>query len=143
MLRVVVGSAGWKDLKLWDKIKCHVLWKIGNRNDLKAWFDRRSLLGPISDTVTTREIYDAWFKVDTSVAELINSGNGNWPEGWVEEYPILSQYHRPMLCNGLNDETVWVDTLGNERMFGTRTVWRLLCRSSRKQWNVQFMEKMQ
>nr|GEZ70319.1 hypothetical protein [Tanacetum cinerariifolium] len=112
-------------LRLRDKIRKHVLWKIRDGKTVNAWYDNWSPRGPLCDTITTTEIYDACMNIDTTVAELVNIGNGNWPDGWVNEYPILNQYKFLCLQKGMKDDIVWVDNA--ERMFGVKYVWKDLC----------------
>ncbi|GKA31569.1 reverse transcriptase zinc-binding domain-containing protein [Tanacetum coccineum] len=119
------SSAGWKDLlKLRDKVRDHVLWKIGDGTKVSAWNDRWDSLGHLSDTISSRDIHEAGLTMESTLAELVNINNGNWPEGWEDEYPILSNYQIPQLSNGIEDKIVWVDNTGAERVFGTRIVWK-------------------
>ncbi|GJW88663.1 RNA-directed DNA polymerase, eukaryota, reverse transcriptase zinc-binding domain protein [Tanacetum coccineum] len=131
------SSVGWKEiLKLRDKVRKHVLWKIGDGNSVNAWYDNWNKAGPLNGIVTPREIYDAGMNIDTTVAELSVSGEGEWPEGWENEYPILNLYKIPRLQEGKVDEIVWVDNSGQERVFGTRCVWKdLCCSGSKVEWH--------
>ncbi|GJU37161.1 RNA-directed DNA polymerase, eukaryota, reverse transcriptase zinc-binding domain protein [Tanacetum coccineum] len=96
------SSAGWKDLlKLRDKVIS---------------------LGPPRIHIHTRDIHEAGLTMESTLAELVNINNGNWPEGWEDEYPILSNIAQ--LSNGIEDKIVWVDNTGAERVFGTRIVWK-------------------
>nr|GEW21406.1 hypothetical protein [Tanacetum cinerariifolium] len=93
----VNSSAGWKEiLKFRDKIRKHVLWKIGDGTFVNAW-------------------YDNWNILELTVIE-----NGNWPEGWENEYPILKSYKFPRLREGKKDEVFWVDDSRQERLIGER-----------------------
>nr|GEW25340.1 hypothetical protein [Tanacetum cinerariifolium] len=126
------SSAGWKEmLRLRDKIRKHVLWKIGDGNSINAWYDNWDVRGPLCGIVTTREIYEAGMNVDTTVAELI-AKNRNWPDGWVNEYPVLNQYKLPRLYDNINDNIVWVDNGGKERKFSVKYVWKDLCTEALK-----------
>ncbi|GKD97313.1 RNA-directed DNA polymerase, eukaryota, reverse transcriptase zinc-binding domain protein, partial [Tanacetum coccineum] len=77
-----------------DKVRDHVLWKIGDGTKVSAWNDRWDSLGNLSEAGLTME---------STLAELVNINNGNWPEGWGDEYHILSNYQIPQLCNGIED----------------------------------------
>ncbi|GKD83163.1 hypothetical protein Tco_1350002, partial [Tanacetum coccineum] len=44
---------------------------------------------PLCEIVTTREIYKTRLKIETTIAELVTKYEGNWPDGWSNEYPIL------------------------------------------------------
>ncbi|GJV08696.1 RNA-directed DNA polymerase, eukaryota, reverse transcriptase zinc-binding domain protein [Tanacetum coccineum] len=64
----VVSNKSWKEmLRLRDKIRKHVLWKIGDGNSVNAWYDNWDVRGPLCGIVTTREIYEARMNVDTTV----------------------------------------------------------------------------
>ncbi|GJU02352.1 RNA-directed DNA polymerase, eukaryota, reverse transcriptase zinc-binding domain protein [Tanacetum coccineum] len=131
------SSVGWKEiLKLRDKIRKHVIWKIRDGNSINAWYDNWNTGGPLCEIVTTREIYDAGLSIDTTVAELIVMGEGKWPEGWENAYHILNLYNLSRLQEGKKDDIFWVDKSGHERVFGTKYVWKDLCCSSpRVDWH--------
>nr|GEX89706.1 cell division control protein 45 homolog [Tanacetum cinerariifolium] len=51
--------AGWKEmLKLRDKIRKHVLWKIGDGKSVNVWYNSWNTVGPLCDFVSTMEMYD-------------------------------------------------------------------------------------
>ncbi|GKB12587.1 RNA-directed DNA polymerase, eukaryota, reverse transcriptase zinc-binding domain protein [Tanacetum coccineum] len=111
----VNSSVGWKEiLKLRDKIRKHVLWKIRYGNSVNAWYDNWNTAGPLNEIVTFREIYEAGMNIDYTVAQLTMSGEGKWPNGWEDEYPILKMYKIPRLQEGKKDEIVWVDNFGKK-----------------------------
>ncbi|GKE84115.1 hypothetical protein Tco_1557857 [Tanacetum coccineum] len=121
----VNSSAGWKEmLKLRDKIRKRVLWKIGDGQNINTRYDNWSSIGPLCDIVTTREIYEAGLSIETTIAELVKSCKDKWPEGWTNEYPILNQFGFPSIQDGIKDETVWVDKSGEERPFSVKNVWK-------------------
>ncbi|GKA59909.1 RNA-directed DNA polymerase, eukaryota, reverse transcriptase zinc-binding domain protein [Tanacetum coccineum] len=71
------SSAGWKDLlKLRDKVRDHVLWKIGDGTKVSAWNDRWDSLGHLSDTISSRDIHEARLTMESTLAELVNINNG-------------------------------------------------------------------
>ncbi|GJS75909.1 RNA-directed DNA polymerase, eukaryota, reverse transcriptase zinc-binding domain protein [Tanacetum coccineum] len=114
-------SVGWKEiLKLRDKIRKHVLWRIGDDNSVNALYDNWNTVGPLNEIVTSREIYEACMNIDYTVAQLTMSEEGKWPNGWEDEYHILKMYKIPRLQEGKKDEIVWVDNSGKEGVFGTR-----------------------
>nr|GEW40904.1 RNA-directed DNA polymerase, eukaryota, reverse transcriptase zinc-binding domain protein [Tanacetum cinerariifolium] len=61
--------------------------------------------GPLCDTVTTREIYEAGLSIYTTIAELVTSCEDNWHEGWINEYPILNQFGFPCIKDGVKLST--------------------------------------
>ncbi|GKG58676.1 hypothetical protein Tco_0594446, partial [Tanacetum coccineum] len=70
---------------------------IGDGQTINAWYDNWNSKGPLCYVVTTREIYEAGISIDTTIAELVALGDGNWPDGWENEYPILDQYIFPTI----------------------------------------------
>ncbi|GKA35886.1 RNA-directed DNA polymerase, eukaryota, reverse transcriptase zinc-binding domain protein [Tanacetum coccineum] len=69
------SSMGRKNLlKLREKVRQHVLCKVGNGNTINAWYDKWCSIGPLCDLVSSREIYDAILSNDSKVAELILNG---------------------------------------------------------------------
>nr|GFD37870.1 hypothetical protein [Tanacetum cinerariifolium] len=73
----VNSSVGWKEiLKLRDKIRKHVLWKIRDGTSVNAWYDNWHIACPLCETVTTREVYEAGMNINTTVADLTVIENG-------------------------------------------------------------------
>nr|GEX44777.1 hypothetical protein [Tanacetum cinerariifolium] len=123
------GGLEIKDLQVWNEVllikqlwnvvsRKNTMWvkwvnseklkrKIGDGKTVNAWYDNWNSIGPLCEIVTTREI-----SIDTTVADLVDIESGNWPDGWVNEYPILSQYKTPSLQEGMTDDIVWVDNDG-------------------------------
>ncbi|GKB61174.1 RNA-directed DNA polymerase, eukaryota, reverse transcriptase zinc-binding domain protein [Tanacetum coccineum] len=98
------SSAGWKEmLRLRDKIRKHVLWKIGDGKDINTWYDNWNIHGPLCADITSREIYDACLSIETTIADLIVVCRDNWPEGWLDEFPVLHQYGFPRILNNRKD----------------------------------------
>ncbi|GJW69938.1 RNA-directed DNA polymerase, eukaryota, reverse transcriptase zinc-binding domain protein [Tanacetum coccineum] len=119
------SSAGWKEiLTLRDKVRKHILWKIGDGMSINTWYDNWCSIGPICDIVTSREIYEARLNIDTTISELANKYEGNWPEGWNIEYPILNQTGMIRRQDGEKDKVVWVDRNGKESIFSVKQVWK-------------------
>ncbi|GJV77011.1 hypothetical protein Tco_1508595 [Tanacetum coccineum] len=119
------SSAGWKEmLRLRDKIRKHVLWKIGDGKDINTWYDNRNIHGPLCADITSREIYDAGLSIETTIADLIVVCRDNWPEGWLDEFPVLHQYGFPRILNNRKDTIVWVNKEGNEKLFSIKNVWK-------------------
>nr|GEX14971.1 hypothetical protein [Tanacetum cinerariifolium] len=74
------SSAGWNEmLKLRDKVRKHILWKVGDG----VWYNNWCSISPICDIVTTREIYEASLNIDTTVNELVNKYEGTKQFGWI------------------------------------------------------------
>lgn len=71
------SSIGWNNiLRLRQKVRKHVYYKIGNGKNISAWFDQWCEVGPLCEYISTREVYNARLPNDCSVEKLIN--NGSW-----------------------------------------------------------------
>nr|GEV05254.1 hypothetical protein [Tanacetum cinerariifolium] len=80
-----------------DKMKRHVIYKIGNGLNTCVWFDKWDHNGPLSNFITKRDIYDARFKSNNSVAELIEEDRWKWPSKWLDMFLILKKIQVPSL----------------------------------------------
>nr|GFC77098.1 hypothetical protein [Tanacetum cinerariifolium] len=115
------SSAGWKEmLKLRDKARKHILWKVRDDMSINVWYDNWCPISPICDIVTTREIYEAGLNINTTMNELVNKYEGTWPEGWSNEYLILNQSDILRTHDGTRDKAIWLDMKGKENMFSVR-----------------------
>ncbi|GJX87470.1 hypothetical protein Tco_0339484 [Tanacetum coccineum] len=116
-------------------------------NDV-AWLGPTSVKrggeSPLCDNVTTREVYEAGLSINITIAELVTFCEGNWPEGWANEYPVLNYLVFPSIQDGIKDETVWVDKNGKERPFSVKYVWKdLNCDESKVECWRNIVEELQ
>ena len=117
-------SSGWKSiLNLRDKVRKHIFFKLRNGKTTSAWYDKWCLEGPLCDFLSARDIYDARFKVDYSVADIIKQGEWCWPAEWLDRYPQLSNIKVPDLNDNDCDEAMWVTDSGVRTKYKTKTVW--------------------
>ncbi|GJW97791.1 RNA-directed DNA polymerase, eukaryota, reverse transcriptase zinc-binding domain protein [Tanacetum coccineum] len=64
----------WKVLLgLRDKARKHIEQRIGNGENTSVWFDKWCEIGPLSDYITSRDLYDARYEHDASVASMISN----------------------------------------------------------------------
>ncbi|GKE73265.1 hypothetical protein Tco_1535306 [Tanacetum coccineum] len=86
------SSMGWKNiLSLRDKVRKHIWWKLGNGKTVYAWHDKWCSVGPLSDFISTREIYDARLSNNCAVADIVQDGSWVWPNEWLDKFPRLRQ----------------------------------------------------
>ncbi|GJY36083.1 NIN-like protein [Tanacetum coccineum] len=130
------SSVGWKEmLKLRDKIRKYVLWKIGDGQKINTWYDTWNAISPLCEIITSREIYEVGLNIETNIVDLVMSYGGNWPDGWTNEYPILSQYGILSIQDGRIDAIVWVDKNGEEKPFSVKNVWKdMECDEAKADW---------
>ncbi|GJW64883.1 RNA-directed DNA polymerase, eukaryota, reverse transcriptase zinc-binding domain protein [Tanacetum coccineum] len=100
-------SWGWKNLlSIRNEVRRNIVHIIGDGSDTSLWFDNWSSLGPLCDFVTYRDIYDARLRPTCTVQELIKDGCWNWPEGWNEKFPQVSNIGVPN-NKSESDKVVW------------------------------------
>ncbi|GJY36782.1 hypothetical protein Tco_0422160 [Tanacetum coccineum] len=73
---------GKESLQLKEKVKPYVMYNIGNGNKISMWHDKWCEKGPLFDIITNRAIYDARFKNNAKVAEMIVDGRWIWSNEW-------------------------------------------------------------
>lgn len=116
-------SWGWKSLlSLRDKMLHHVFHIIGDGCKTSTWYDTWSQHGPLSKFISKREIYDARFKDDENVADLIENGRWVWPNEWYTKFSVLSSISVPAL-NNEPDQVVWRNKNGHMGVFTLKEVW--------------------
>ena len=54
------------------------------------WYDNWSHLGPISQYITHRDLYDARLDTGLKVSEMISNGCWNWPFEWYHKFSIIT-----------------------------------------------------
>ncbi|GJV03652.1 RNA-directed DNA polymerase, eukaryota, reverse transcriptase zinc-binding domain protein [Tanacetum coccineum] len=78
-----------------DKVRDHVLWKIGDGTKVSAWNDRWDSLGHLSDTISSRDIHEAGLTMESTLAELVLKGCLEQGLLWsyygakMEWYPVI------------------------------------------------------
>ncbi|GJU01456.1 RNA-directed DNA polymerase, eukaryota, reverse transcriptase zinc-binding domain protein [Tanacetum coccineum] len=119
----VNDSWGWKKLmELRDRIKPHIFHNIGNGKSTSVWYDKWHQLGPLSNIITRREIYDARFKDNDCVFDMIENGRWRWPSEWWEKFPVLKSINVPCISEK-SDQSVWIRSNGKSGKFAIRDVW--------------------
>nr|GEW86093.1 hypothetical protein [Tanacetum cinerariifolium] len=121
-----------------DKMKRHVIYKIGN--GLNTWFDKWDHNGPLSNFITKRDIYDARFKSNNSVAKLIEEDRWKWPSEWLDMFPILKKIQVPSL-NDSSDKVAWISKTRQHKIFSVKEAWKSVRTNySKKVWgNIKAM----
>ncbi|GKA86082.1 hypothetical protein Tco_0807793 [Tanacetum coccineum] len=80
----------WKALlSLREKAKKHIEYKIGNGEWIFVWHDKWCGIGPLSQFVTNRDIYDARFNNKASFADMIDNDKWKWHNEWKDVFPEL------------------------------------------------------
>ncbi|GKC77044.1 RNA-directed DNA polymerase, eukaryota, reverse transcriptase zinc-binding domain protein [Tanacetum coccineum] len=95
------GGLGIKDLGVWNE---HIRWKLGNGKSVNVWHDRWCSVSPLSDFITTRDMYDARLRNECTVREVIHEGRWKWPAEWNNDFTELDQLQVPMLKEDVEDK---------------------------------------
>ncbi|GJZ20771.1 RNA-directed DNA polymerase, eukaryota, reverse transcriptase zinc-binding domain protein [Tanacetum coccineum] len=121
-------SWGWKNLLLIrNRIREFVSCKIGNGRDTSLWFDNWNSIGPLSNLITHRDIYDARLKIDMKVYEMVKDGKWGWPSEWYDKFPTVTNIGDPMIDDQISDKVVWKDEDGAYKEFSVKEVHNSLC----------------
>ncbi|GJV83163.1 hypothetical protein Tco_1523061 [Tanacetum coccineum] len=95
------GGLGIKDLGVWNE---HIRWKLGNGKSVNVWHDRWCSVSPLSDFITTRDMYDARLRNECTVREVIHEGRWKWPAEWNNDFAELDQLQVPMSREDMEDK---------------------------------------
>ena len=87
-----------------------------------VWFDKWCNLGPLSQIVTRRDLYDARFDANATISEMVSDNQWIWSNVWSIRFPEISCLPVPNLSN-TSDRAIWRDTNGNEKSFSVKQVW--------------------
>ncbi|GJZ10331.1 hypothetical protein Tco_0545090 [Tanacetum coccineum] len=116
---------GWKNImSLRDKVKKHIWWKLGNGKYVNVWHDRWCSVSPLSDFITTRDMYDVRLRNECTVREVIHEGRWKWPAEWNNDFTELDQLQVPMLKEDVEDKDAWKSENGSEKKFMINSVWK-------------------
>ncbi|GJX25157.1 hypothetical protein Tco_0231453, partial [Tanacetum coccineum] len=122
------SSFGWKSLlKLREKLRKHIWWKIENGRKVNVWHDTWSSVCPLSDLSGTRDMYDARLKNDCTISEAVKDGKWCLPEDSNNEFDSLQHLQVLVILNEKEYYAVWVNNLGHEKKFKTGDVWKDMC----------------
>ena len=78
MLSIMIVGYGKSLLGLREKAKRHIEMKIGNGMKTSVWFDKWCNLGPLSQIVTRRDLYDARFDANATISEMVSDNQWIW-----------------------------------------------------------------
>nr|GEW28659.1 RNA-directed DNA polymerase, eukaryota, reverse transcriptase zinc-binding domain protein [Tanacetum cinerariifolium] len=110
------SSVGWKNImSLRDKVRKHIRRKLGNGKSVNVWHDRWCSVSPLSDFITTRDMYDARLRNECTVKEVIHEGRWKWPAEWSNDVMKFDQLQVPMLREDMEDKAVWKSENGSEK----------------------------
>ncbi|GJT60790.1 hypothetical protein Tco_1004323 [Tanacetum coccineum] len=79
------------------KVRENIRFVVGSRKNTSAWYDNWHPMGPLSNVISIRDVYDARLSDQCTVDEAIERGVWKWPNEWFGRYPILNNYGVPHL----------------------------------------------
>ncbi|GKB80861.1 hypothetical protein Tco_0947756 [Tanacetum coccineum] len=107
------GGLGLKDLQKWNEtlvktamecasyerhfVRENIRFVVGSGKNTSAWYDNWHPMGPLSNVISKRDVYDARLSDQCIVDEAIKRGVWKWPNEWFGRYPILNNYGVPHL----------------------------------------------
>ena len=98
------SSYGWKQiLKLRDKMRNHMVCKIGNGASIFLWHDRWWGPDPLSKYISMNDVEQAGFDCNMKIKDMINEGQWSWSTEWSNSFPIVQSITVPTLLNDSND----------------------------------------
>lgn len=109
-----------------DRIRPHVINKIGDGMNTSLWYDRWGDHELIDKIVPKAHKYVARFGGDTTVVDMINEGNWQWPSGWCQVFPQLETIDVPEVKENVVDKVQWQKSNGEVTKFSIKTVWEYL-----------------
>ncbi|GJT95029.1 hypothetical protein Tco_1090547 [Tanacetum coccineum] len=117
---------GWrKILQIRPVIQDYIWHRNRDGMQASAWFDKWCNIGPLSQYVTTRDLFRAGFTLSSKVNDLIVNGMWSWPHEWNSKYPMLASLVPPMLVE-THDQLEWHDLRGSVKKFDVATVWETI-----------------
>ncbi|PWA84581.1 reverse transcriptase zinc-binding domain-containing protein [Artemisia annua] len=85
------ASWGWRKLmKLRDMVRPRIWHYLGNVENTSVWYDTWDKVGPLSKTVTRRQIYNAHLSNEATVADMVVNGSLQLPKEWVHQHAVLN-----------------------------------------------------
>ncbi|PWA56683.1 RNA-directed DNA polymerase, eukaryota, Reverse transcriptase zinc-binding domain protein [Artemisia annua] len=100
-------SWGWKKvLQIRDIVRPFFWDSIGNGHKTSFWFDNWSEFSPLKSHFSVRSITREGFDLRESVVDIVNSGSWNFPNTWLDLFPVLNLLDIPIFSNR-EDQVLW------------------------------------
>ncbi|GJR75216.1 reverse transcriptase zinc-binding domain-containing protein [Tanacetum coccineum] len=119
-------SWGWRKILLVRPLVRPLFWsRIQNGLNTFAWHDTWCSVGHMSNIISNRDIYNAGFRLDAKVNDIILNGEWAWPTHWYDKYPELANLQVPIVTD-LDDVVFLRDYDNNEVVFSVSEVWNCI-----------------
>nr|GEU50092.1 hypothetical protein [Tanacetum cinerariifolium] len=101
--------------------KARVAWKIVSLEDLRRkgvfrvfmWYDNWNNLSPLDRVIPKNDRNAARMKDNETVVDLVQNGSWEWPDEWLQLYPLLNQVV-VLNFSMRKDSVVWIGERNNE-----------------------------
>ncbi|GJZ97460.1 RNA-directed DNA polymerase, eukaryota, reverse transcriptase zinc-binding domain protein [Tanacetum coccineum] len=85
---------GWrKILQCRELIRDHIVYLIGDGSQTSIWFDNLLALGPLSQFISKRDVYEAGLALDCKLCDIIDNGVWLWPDSWRKDKVLWKSNH--------------------------------------------------
>ncbi|GKC89764.1 hypothetical protein Tco_1150413 [Tanacetum coccineum] len=109
---------GWrKILQLHPVIRQFIWYRNGDGSTTSVWFDHWCPISPLSNIVSSHDIYSAGFDMSSKLKDIIANDNWMWPPEWPVKYPPLSTIIVPTIILNVTDVLEWRDMSGKLLIF--------------------------
>ncbi|GKC42596.1 hypothetical protein Tco_1060318, partial [Tanacetum coccineum] len=112
-------------LKLRDKIRDYVGFKIGNGKSCFIWFDKWHSNGPLCKLITHNLLYSRGFDVTNKVVDRIQNNMWTWPSDWTRRFKDVLDVS-VLILNEFEDKAIWFNKKFEEINFSVKEVCNVL-----------------
>ncbi|GJY24381.1 RNA-directed DNA polymerase, eukaryota, reverse transcriptase zinc-binding domain protein [Tanacetum coccineum] len=119
------ASSGWKSiLGLRDKMRQHIICKVGDGSSIFLWHDKWWGPEPLSKLISMDVINNEGLDTNAKITDMIRDDNEwNWPTV-LKSNNILKSIPAPKLNNGVKDSFLWKTKEGSIVNFSTNKAWK-------------------
>ncbi|GJZ75169.1 hypothetical protein Tco_0639634, partial [Tanacetum coccineum] len=118
------ASSGWKSiLGLRDKIRNHVICKVGDEASIFIWNDKWWGPEPITKLISMDDVIQEGLDPNSKLNDMINRGKWRWPVT-VQNNNVLKNILVPKLTEGVKDEFLWINKDGKSMSYSTNKTWK-------------------